>query len=131
MTMIRHNPRRADLHLILAALTLAAALAAGLSAAVNESAALPPPDLTAEAAVYRPDGGQTLGARGGLRPNELTGLNLGRQIRLAEAVPEHLAHLPGLGLKSAVKSRDRGCLTTRQRQNLTGLVIEQCDPNNP
>lgn len=129
--MIRHNPRRADLHLILAALMLAAALAAGLSDAVNEPKALSPPNLTSEAAVYRPDGGQTLGARGRLRPNELTGLNLGRQIRLEEAVPERLAHLPGLGLKSAEKSRERGCLTTRQRRNLTGLVIEQCDPNNP
>lgn len=126
-----HNQRRADLHLLLAALALAAALAAGLSAAAGEPAALTPPELIAAKAVYRPDGGQALGPRGRLKPNELTVLNLGRQIRLKEAAPERLAHLPGLGLKSAGKGRERGCLTNRQRQNLTGLVIEQCDPNSP
>lgn len=125
------NQRRADLHFFLATLTLAAALTAGLMAAADEPAALTPPDLTATAAVYRPDGGQALDPRGRLRPNELTGLNLGRQIHLKEAAPERLAHLPGLGLKSAVKGRERGCLTNRQRRNLTGLVIEQCDPNSP
>lgn len=44
---------------------------------------------------------------------------------------EYLAHLPGLGPKSAPKSRERGCLTKTQRQNLAGLVIEPCDPNSP
>lgn len=126
------NTRRADLHLILALIILAAALTALLTTSARDNAAVPaPPELAAALAFYRPDGGQSLGPDGRLRLNELTGLNLGRQIRLDRARPEYLAHLPGLGLKSAVKSRECGCLTKTQRQNLTGLVIEPCDPNNP
>lgn len=125
------NARRADLHLILAFIILAAALTAIISGARGETAGSAPPELAAAPALYRPDGGQSLSPDGRLRPNELTELNLGRQIRLDRARPEYLAHLPGLGPKNAVKGRERGCLTKTQRQNLTGLVIESCDPNKP
>lgn len=125
------NPRRADLHLTLALIMLGAALAALLSNGPDGATVSGPPELAAAPAVYRPDGGQALGPEGRLRPNDLTELNLGRQIHLDRARPEHLAHLPGLGLKSALKSRERGCLTQPQRRNLTGLVIEPCDLNNP
>ena len=125
------NPRRADLHLLLALLLLGAALAALLPSVFRSPAAEAPPRLAAGPAVYRPDGGQALGPGGRLRPNDLTGLNLGRQIHLNRAHPEQLAQLPGLGPKSAVKARAGGCLTRRQRPKLTGLVIEECDPNSP
>lgn len=125
------NTRRADLHLILALIILTVALTALLPSVRDEAAVSAPPELTAALALYRPDGGQSLGPDGRLRLNELTELNLGRQIPLDQARPEYLAHLPGLGPKSAVKSRERGCLTKTQRQNLTGLVIEPCDLNSP
>lgn len=125
------NLRRADLHLILALIILGAALAALLADASGGATVAGPPELAAAPAVYRPDGGQALGPEGRLRPNDLTELNLGRQIHLNRARPEHLAHLPGLGLKSALKSRERGCLTKPQRRNLTGLVIEPCNLTKP
>jgi hypothetical protein len=122
----REPGRRLDL--ILAVLIAGAALA-GLIRTGPDST--PPPALSAGPAVYRPDGGQSLGPRGQMPPNALSRLNLGRQVDLAAAPPFLLAALPGLGPKTAEKARADGCLDRRARTLLKDLVNETCARNNP
>lgn len=68
---------------------------------------------------------------GGLEPNSLTRLNNGRSIDLGSANPRHLAHLPSLGINSAAKAVKSGCLNSRQKKILNGIIIEKCDQNKP
>ena len=120
--------RGRGLDLVLAALISGLALT-GLGR--TGAAPLPPPDLPAGPAAYRPDGGQSLGPTGQWPHNALTSLNLGRRIDL-RAAPAHLrAALPGLGPKTAEKARASGCLDHRAGAALKGLVNETCARNSP
>lgn len=131
--MTEYNPRRRRLNGLVAVLVIFFAWA-GL---VKEEArpGRPPkakPPLTAPASVsYRPDGGQRLDPSGFLKANTLTRLNCGRAIDLLSAEPDRLAHLPSLGSKSAAKAAESGCLNSRQRKILDGIVTETCKPNKP
>ncbi len=121
--------RRRDLHRLLAFGVLLTALLALWRSTGPEPGPLAPPRLTTEAAAYRPDGGQMIRPSAGLKPNALSRLNFGRRLVLTRTPPRHLAALPGLGEKSAVRARERGCLNARERRNIQGLVIEECDLN--
>ncbi|MDR1044115.1 MAG: hypothetical protein LBP33_03225 [Candidatus Adiutrix sp.] len=124
--------RRLKLWRLLAALVfLFSALNLAGLATGNRRPQSPAPELPPGPAVYRPDGGQAISARGRLPADELTRLNLGRRIDLARARPERLAVLPGLGLKSAVRAQERGVLNARERKYLHGLVSETCAPTTP
>ena len=90
----------------------------------------PPPNLPMGRAAYRPDGGQILDPRGPWPPNALTRLNLGRQVDLKTTPAPLLAALPGLGPKTAEKTRSSGCLDRRARNTLKELVNETCARNN-
>ena len=92
---------------------------------------LPPPDLPAGPATYRPDGGQSLGPEGPWPPNTLTRLNLGHRVDLKTTPAPLLAALPGLGPKTAEKVRAGDCLDRRARTYLKELVNETCARNNP
>lgn len=97
---------------------------------------LPPknerPPLTGSALVsYRPDGGQVVTPLGRLAPNILTGLNRGQAVELKSAHPAYLSHLPSLGPGSASRAVSSGCLSSRQRNILNGLVIESCKQIKP
>ena len=126
------NPRRRAIYRLTAFLILAAALTALLRPPLPDGdpgpAPCPPPR-----AVYRPDGGQALSPNGPLEPNVLTGLNLGRKIRLDSAPAGLLAALPSLGGKTGAKAAATGCLTAKQRRTLNGLVMEKetCAPTRP
>jgi len=111
------------LDLILAALVCGAALA-GLFQTGAEGE--PTPDLPLAPAVYRPDGGQSLGPAGPWPPNALTRLNLGRRVDLKATPAPELAALPGLGPQKAEKARANGCLDRRARAALKNLVNETC-----
>jgi hypothetical protein len=97
----------------------------------TEKGPLPPPDLPAWPAVYRPDGGQSLKPAGTLPPNALTRLNLGHRVDLKTTPAPLLAALPRLGPNSAKKVRASGCLDRRARAVLKELVNETCTRNSP
>lgn len=126
-----HHRRRAVRRLT-AFIILAVALAAlGHSPRTEERSGpftAPPPG-----AAYRPDGGQFLSPGGTLKPNALTGLNLGRRIDTLSTPAAHLAALPALGRNTAVKAAASGCLTDRQRAVLSDLIQEKetCVPTSP
>jgi hypothetical protein len=120
-------PGRA-LDLVLAALISGAALTGLVRAGPDFPS---PPDLPAGPAAYRPDGGQSLKPAGPWPPNALTRLNLGRQVDLASTPAHLLAALPGLGPKTAEKTKGSGCLDRRARASLKGLINETCARNNP
>ena len=126
------DARRRRLHLLTAALIAlisAYALFGGWSEIPVDQGGRPPltePTLF----LYRSDGGQTASTQGALPPNTLTSLNCGRAIDLKSARPTHLAHLPSLGPNSAAQAVASGCLSSRQRKTLDGLIIESCDLNN-
>ena len=96
-----------------------------------DPALLPPPDLPAGPAAYRPDGGQSLEPKGPWPPNALTRLNLGYRVDLKTTPAPLLAALPGLGPKTAEKVRAGDCLDRRARTYLKELVNETCARNNP
>lgn len=127
--------RRGRLH-SLSALILALAAGAGLTG--DGPYRWAPPEILnpadspkAAGALYRSDGGQSLGPCGSLAPNQLTELNLGRTIDLKSARPDLLAQLPSLGPNSAARAAESGCLNSRQQRNLDGLINETCDRNKP
>ena len=125
--------RRAGTQRLLTGLIVLAA-AAGLFQPLDRltaSSGGPPARAIAGPAVYRPDGGQALGGVGGAKVNALTQLSLGRKIRLSQTPPEHLAALPGFGDKSGRSAVKTGCLTSRQRRQLKGMIIETCDRTKP
>lgn len=78
---------------------------------------------------YRPDGGQIVFPLGRLAPNVLTELNRGLAVELKSVNPAYLSHLPSLGPGSAAKAASSGCLSSRQRITLDGLIIESCNQN--
>jgi len=106
---------------LLAALVCGAALAGLFQTGATLE---PPPDLPATPAVYRPDGGQSLGPAGPWPPNALTRLNLGRRVDLTTTPAPLLAALPGLGPQKAERARAGGCLDRRARAALKNLVNE-------
>ena len=120
------------LHLLTAALIALVSAQALFGGRPGGSAdqAFRPPSAEMTRFFYRSDGGQIASPDGGLPPNALTSLNLGQSIILKSARPAHLAHLPSLGPNSSAKAVDSGCLSSRQRKTLDGLIIESCERNN-
>lgn len=116
--------RRQRLHAFWAMAVLIVSLIGLINQAGTNAEAESPPELTCEAAVYRPDGGQAIEAGAAGRPNELSLLNCGRRLDLASADPNLLAALPGLGERSAVRAQGRGRLTERERARLGSLIKE-------
>lgn len=114
---------------IIAALTAAMALFQGSSG--DQKLGPVKAQVSLSPVSYRPDGGQTVSPAAGLRPNSLTRLNNGQLIELSSANPGHLAHLPSLGPSSAVKAVKSGCLNSRQKKTLNGIITETCDQNKP
>lgn len=113
-------------------LIIAVIAAASLFGGRNDDSA---PGLTSSPEInlvsYRPDGSQVVSPAGTMEPNLLTRLNGGRAIELSSANPGHLAHLPSLGFNSAVKAARSGCLGSRQKKTLDGLITESYYPNKP
>lgn len=123
--------RRRQLHSLLGFIITIIAAGALFSPfnSVNELNENVPTDISRVS--YRPDGGQMADPAGNLEPNLLTSLNGGRVIKLSSANPGHLAHLPSLGFNSAVKAVQSGCLNSRQKKTLNGIITESCDQNKP
>lgn len=122
--------RSLDLYRLVAALVFLAAIIGLYRIWEPDSALIPAPVLADGPALYRPDGGQALGSGGSLKPNDLSHLNLGYRLNLTTTHPKLLATLPGLGDKSAITARTKGCLSIRAHKRLEGLIKETCNRSN-
>ncbi|UQZ89354.1 hypothetical protein C4J81_09155 [Deltaproteobacteria bacterium Smac51] len=112
---------RLRLYRLVSGLVLAAALL-GLEAGIPGPQAEGLPELPAGLARARLDGGQMMGLGEGVRPNELSRLNLGHRVDFKSTRIDLLKRLPGLGQATIAKGRERGYLLDYQRRKVRGLL---------